>query len=198
MALLHKNSPKRIYLKDAIYFITTKTKENIPFFKNSTLAQLLIEEIRIAKCLKKFSLFAFVVLYDHIHLLIQPNGKHSISQIMFTIKKQFSHEANRIIGANSLKPAPMTAGGQTFARLREYVQNNSQLDGWSDHPRQPFAWQSSFHDHIIRDQKDFNNHVNYIHINPVKHRYVDKPQDWPWSSYLAFNNGNSEFVDPSY
>lgn len=118
---------------------------------------------------------------------------------MFTIKKQFSHEINRILKWNTVELAPMTAGGQTFTRLREYVQNSLLSSDRNDHPRlQRFEWQSSFHDHIIRDQQDLNNHTNYIHNSPVKHGYVDKPQDWPWSSYQAFNNGDHEFIGPSH
>jgi len=36
---------------------------------------------------------------------------------------------------------------------------------------------------VIRDQEDFNRHVDYIHYNPVKHGYVDRLEDWPRSSY---------------
>ena len=44
-------------------------------------------------------------------------------------------------------------------------------------------WQERFHDHIIRDERDFDNHFDYIHWNPVKHGYVTKPEDWRYSTY---------------
>jgi putative transposase len=44
------------------------------------------------------------------------------------------------------------------------------------------VWQSRFWDHIIRDQKDWNNHVDYIHYNPVKHGQVKSPLAWKNSS----------------
>ncbi len=37
------------------------------------------------------------------------------------------------------------------------------------------VWQNRFWDHIIRDQNDFNRHVDYIHYNPVKHGFVNDP-----------------------
>lgn len=43
-------------------------------------------------------------------------------------------------------------------------------------------WQSRFWDHIIRDQIDMNNHIDYIHYNPVKHGYVMSPFNWGPSS----------------
>lgn len=44
-------------------------------------------------------------------------------------------------------------------------------------------WQARFWDHIIRDEDDFKNHLDYIHWNPVKHGYVKRPEDWAQSSY---------------
>ncbi|MEZ4662594.1 MAG: transposase [Caldilineaceae bacterium] len=44
-------------------------------------------------------------------------------------------------------------------------------------------WQKRFRDHIIRDDKDFRAHLDYIHYNPVKHGLVSKPEDWPHSSF---------------
>lgn len=34
----------------------------------------------------------------------------------------------------------------------------------------------------LRDEADFNRHVEYIHYNPVKHGYAKTPMDWPHSS----------------
>ncbi|MBI9050996.1 MAG: transposase [Anaerolineaceae bacterium] len=48
------------------------------------------------------------------------------------------------------------------------------------------VWQDRFWDHMIRDEKDMENHVNYIHYNPVKHQLVNNVRDWPWSSFHRF------------
>ena len=44
-------------------------------------------------------------------------------------------------------------------------------------------WQSRYYDHIIRDERDFQAHLDYIHFNPVRHRYVRNACDYPWSSF---------------
>ncbi len=44
-------------------------------------------------------------------------------------------------------------------------------------------WQRRFWEHAIRDEVDFNQHVDYIHYNPVKHGYVLCVIDWPYSSF---------------
>ena len=47
-----------------------------------------------------------------------------------------------------------------------------------DFPR--FRWQKSFRDHLIRDQRDFDNHIDYIYNNALKHRVANAPRLWPW------------------
>jgi putative transposase len=43
-------------------------------------------------------------------------------------------------------------------------------------------WQKRFWEHTVRDDSDFEAHVNYVHINPVKHGYVARAVDWPDST----------------
>jgi putative transposase len=52
-------------------------------------------------------------------------------------------------------------------------------------PTAPF-WQRRFWEHGIRDEKDFENHINYLHYNPVKHGYVTNVRDWKWSSFHKY------------
>ena len=47
-------------------------------------------------------------------------------------------------------------------------------------------WQKRFWDHVIRDDRDFENHLHYIHFNPVKHGLVKDPCDWKDSSYIEW------------
>ncbi|MDP3899801.1 MAG: transposase [bacterium] len=115
----HKNSQKRFYEPHAVYFITTVTNQRFPYFEEAIFCQLFIENLRIVKHMKQFKLFGFIILPDHIHLLIKVEEKFNISEIMFSIKKHFSHDVNRIMGENELfeKYRHVDEGGQTFARL---------------------------------------------------------------------------------
>lgn len=47
-------------------------------------------------------------------------------------------------------------------------------------------WQRSFYDHVIRNERDYLNHLHYIHYNPVKHGYVVRPEDYPHTSYREY------------
>jgi len=57
------------------------------------------------------------------------------------------------------------------------------------------VWQRRFWEHHIRDQNDLINHLNYIHINPVKHGLVTQTRDWPQSSFSAYVNKNYYPID---
>ncbi|WP_407637802.1 REP-associated tyrosine transposase [Legionella adelaidensis] len=46
-------------------------------------------------------------------------------------------------------------------------------------------WQRRFWEHLIRDEADFEKHINYIHYNPVKHALVKNPIDWPHLAFIS-------------
>jgi len=48
------------------------------------------------------------------------------------------------------------------------------------------VWQKRFWDHIIRDERDYYRHLNYIHFNPVRHGLVTRAHDYPHSSIRKF------------
>ena len=48
------------------------------------------------------------------------------------------------------------------------------------------VWQYRFWDHILKDENDMNNHINYIHYNPVKHNLVESPFKWQHSSFRKY------------
>ncbi len=47
-------------------------------------------------------------------------------------------------------------------------------------------WQPRFWEHTIRDQRDLQAHVDYVHFNPVKHGWVTRVADWPHSSFHRY------------
>lgn len=47
-------------------------------------------------------------------------------------------------------------------------------------------WQNRYWEHFLRDDQDLERHIEYIHYNPVKHGWVEKPEDWKYSSIHQF------------
>ncbi|EKQ6529017.1 transposase [Klebsiella aerogenes] len=44
-------------------------------------------------------------------------------------------------------------------------------------------WQPRFWEHTIRNDEDYRRHMDYVYINPVKHRLVGRVSDWPYSTF---------------
>lgn len=44
-------------------------------------------------------------------------------------------------------------------------------------------WQPRFWEHVVRDERDLAAHMDYVHYNPVRHGYVARVIDWPYSSF---------------
>ncbi|MFA6410227.1 MAG: transposase [Candidatus Buchananbacteria bacterium] len=192
--MLHRNSQKRIYFPGAVYFITIVVQARLPFFKEEIFCDLLIEDLKFCKELKKFELYGFVILPDHIHLLIKPGYKFNISKIIQSIKKEFSRDINRILNCEGAIPESRLRGHQyshyynknfsvpNFFKyksqfIKKYRQNQFQFS--------EFRWQKSFHDHLIRHEKDLNYHLRYIWLNPQKHKIVNNFEKY---KYFSYNN----------
>lgn len=67
------------------------------------------------------------------------------------------------------KSIQMIKGGFSF-RAKKELGSNAEV------------WQRGFSDHRIRDLRDYEMHVHYIHLNPVKRRLCDKPEEYCYSS----------------
>ena len=44
-------------------------------------------------------------------------------------------------------------------------------------------WQRRYWEHLIRDEADFRTHMDYVHINPLKHGLVRRVSEWPYSTF---------------
>jgi len=72
--------------------------------------------------------------------------------------------------------------------IKHYVSTG--IDTSTNHKQEKKVWQKRYWEHLIRGQEDWRRHVDYIHYNPVKHRYVNNPAEWPYSSFQrALNRG---------
>ena len=116
----HRNSQKRFYGQDKIYFVVAKTFKNQPYFKEPIFCDLLIEELKLCKKMKRFKLYGFCLIYDHLNLLLQPDDEFNISKVMQSIKKEFSRDANCLILNNSKGDIPNEEGDIPECRLHGY------------------------------------------------------------------------------
>jgi putative transposase len=149
---------RRSNIAGATYFITVNLAER----RSSTLINkidVLRDAFRRAKSRHTFEIDAMVVLPDHFLLLMTlPPDDANFSMRIGAIKSTFSRKL------------PKT----------EHVRRSRIVK------RERGIWQRRFWEHLIRDDQDFANHVDYIHINPVKHGYVEHATKWPHSTIHRF------------
>ena len=103
-----------------------------------------------------FHIHAWVVLPDHLHCVLElPDNDTDYSMRWRLIKTNFS------------RALPRTEA-TTATRIRRGERG---------------LWQRRFWEHLIRDEADYRAHMDYVHINPVKHGLVSRVQDWPYSTF---------------
>jgi REP element-mobilizing transposase RayT len=203
----HRNSQKRIVFEDAIYFITSKTYNNYPYFREQIFCDLFVENLKLCKRLKGFLLYGWVLNFDHFHLLVQPDDDFNISKIMQFLKRNFSRDINYIMDFN--KYDRHSEGGNHDSRLQgglfEYFQpiidkydqqlnllkSEFQQKYPNGHSFPKFQWQDSYYDHYIRNYNEFNDFLDYIDYNPEKHGL---PDDW---IYIYSNPKYDDLSDES-
>jgi putative transposase len=61
-------------------------------------------------------------------------------------------------------------------------------------PRERF-WQERYYDRNVHGEKARSEVIRYIHRNPVKRGLVEKPEDWPWSSFRHYATGQIGVVE---
>lgn len=175
----HKNSQKRIYIRDAVYFITCATYHRIPYFKEKIFCDVFVENLRRSQQLKGFKLYGYFLGYDHFHMLIKPNNKWNYSEIMQSLKRNTSRDINKLINLSAGEvPQPRRYREVLHQIIGENM--DSRLQEWAMLLKDnhiPFKWQKSFHDHYIRNERDFCNQLNYIRGNPLKHNMLN---NWPY------------------
>jgi len=115
---------------------------------------LLRDAFRSVRAERPFTIDAIVILPDHLRAIwTLPAGDADYSGRWRAIKSRFTHG--------------LRASGIPFSR---------------DSRGEYRLWQRRFWEHTIRDDDDFNRHVDYIHYNPVKHGLTRRAADWQYSS----------------
>jgi len=189
---MHRNSQKRYYW-DYIYSVTCNTQNKFPFFKEKEFCDIFMNVLSNTKNLKKFELYAFCLNYDHFHILLRPDESvANISQIMQCLKKNVSININKKLWFNNILQCKrenafaLTENQETisFLQCRREIAFAPTEDGQNVFNKIKFQRQKSFHDHIIRNEWDFVQHLKYIQFNYLKHNIPENRK------YTSHKNNN--------
>ena len=169
----------RFNLENYCHFVTSKTYRNAKIFSKGKAADLLIQTIFEVKKKLNFRLLAFVIMPDHIHLMLVPNKRNSISDVMRHIKGRFSRRYNLL--SRGMNSPDYERENYKTRDLSSFRNPGKHRGGNSTLPKSR-VWQDSFYDHVIRNRKELVERLNYVYNNPIKAKLAEKPEDYKYSS----------------
>ncbi|MEW6555834.1 MAG: transposase [Elusimicrobiota bacterium] len=163
----------RFLEKGAVHFVTTNTINRVKIFNDEVSARFLLLCIGYHKFMLNFYLLGYVIMPDHLHMLLQIlSEKYNLSVIMKQIKGNFARKYNEWYQKNQ----------PTGSRRLNADYLKWDYRGFSYKP----VWQESFYDTALRDPKQVREKIEYMHWNPVKAGIVDHPKDYEFSSYHQY------------
>ncbi|MCX6538978.1 MAG: transposase [Acidobacteria bacterium] len=101
---------------------------------------------------ERYTLYAWVVMPNHVHALFQTTARWELARIVGSWK---SFTGRRLAKFPEALAGPVASGP---------------------------VWHRDYWDRFIRDEQHFHAVRRYIHDNPVKAGLVSRPEDWNWSS----------------
>ena len=150
---------RRAFLPGGTFFFTVVTANRKPIFAEQKKVATLREAFCRIRLKRPFELDAVVVLPDHLHCIwTLPPGDTDFSTRWRLIKEGFT---------------------RGYLKTHEHPQRSESRRVKGEQG----IWQRRFWEHAIRDEADFAAHLDYIHINPVKHGLVTAARDWPYSTF---------------
>jgi putative transposase len=147
------------------FFFTVVTAGRAPLLVTPLGRACLGEAWRAVRALRPFRTQAICLLPDHLHAVwTLPQGDADFSGRWRAIKVAFSRAYLRRVG---------DAGRPVVAASRRRRGDAG-------------LWQRRFWEHRVRDEREMEAFIDYVHWNPVKHGLVESVPDWPWSSFHRY------------
>jgi len=147
------------------HYLTFSCYRRLPLLKSPWVCSRLLEAIAAARDRHEFDLWAYVLMPEHVHLVLFPrNADYSIARILTAIKRPVAYEAIR--------------------RLKERKHPMLRELGVEDATRARYRfWQAGGgYDRNLTTVKGVHAAVEYVHSNPVRRGLTSSPTEWPWSS----------------
>ena len=160
---------KRIYGRRHLHFITFSCYHRLPLLKTVRARDVFVRELARARAEYEFLLVGYVVMPEHVHLLISEPGKGAPSTVLQILKQRVSKKLRKNQRRNFV--------GQLRFAFPEPVGNTRSF------------WQARFYDFNIYTNRKKREKLHYLHRNPLTRGLVKHPKDWPWSSWSFYGMG---------
>ena len=161
---------KRYYGKADLHFITFSCYRRLPLLSTAGARDLVVQELARVRAEYGFKLVGYVVMLNHVHLLMSEPVKGTPSTVMQMLKQRVSRKMRSCGGV----PSSVLEGGCRAFRLNEDGQEGKAF------------WQERFYDFNVYRSGKVKEKLNYMHANPVIRGLVPHPKDWPWSSWSFY------------
>jgi REP-associated tyrosine transposase len=167
----------RHYGRGHLHFITFTCYRRRPLLGSVRARNVFVELLGEVRDCYGFSLVGYVVMPEHIHLLVSEPAKGTPSIVIQVLKQRISRRLRR-------------------KRRAVAAQLNLNFAGGDD--SLPRFWQRRFYDFNVWSLKKRVEKLHYMHMNPLKRKLVDHPRGWPWSNFSYYSNPKQGLirVDP--
>jgi len=156
---------RRFYGRGDLHFVTFSCYRRRPYLGSVRARNGFVRILAEVRRRHAFALLGYVVMPEHVHLLIGEPRKGTPSKVLQVLKQKVSR---------SLRGKRITAGGQLRLPLKIDADESSGF------------WQRRFYDFNVWTTKKLLEKLEYMHSNPVKRKLVSHPKDWPWSSWSHY------------
>lgn len=153
------------------HFTTINIYNRIPILKSYEFCDLIIQNLEYYRKKLKFKLLGYVILPNHIHVIILPDSSKRYSDVIRDFKKGVAFAAIKTLSATGNK-----------SLLDKFLLKSVRKDG----QRYSF-WQRKYFDFNIFSEKKFLEKLEYIHNNPVDLGLAKHPGDWRYSSWKNYH-----------
>ena len=169
--------PKRLhryYGAGYAHFITTSCYRRLPLLGTSRSRDLFLRVLEQVRRRYQFVVLGYVVMPEHVHLLMGEPQRGDPSAVMKALKQGF---ARRLL-------------------LRCRVDSN-QMSIWRAPVDRGRIWQPRFYDFVVFSERKRVEKLRYMHRNPVRRGLVGSPEQWAWSSfrYYAYDESGPVVVN---
>ena len=157
---------KRYYGRQDLHFLTFSCDRRLPLLGTNGARDLFVRELSRVRVEHQFRLIGYVVMPEHVHLLISEPKKGTPSTALQVLKQRVSRKMR--------KPNRRASDGQLRLGFADDAAALRQF------------WQARFYDFNVYSLGKMKEKLNYMHANPVIRGLVEHPKDWPWSSWRNY------------
>lgn len=156
---------------DGTYFVTFAVVRWVDVFTRDIYREIILDSLKYCQKEKGLQLHAYVIMTNHLHLIISRKGGSLLENIMRDFKKFTSVEMIKAIKKNS------------YESRKGWMIDIFEAEGRKNSNNKFYQfWQQDNHPIELTNNKIMEQKLDYLHNNPVKRGFVKKAEDYPWSS----------------